>query len=405
MPRTVPTKRVLAIVYTYIPDDPRVSAQARTAVEGGYAVDGMGIALYNGHSGIQTQDGVHVTTVPVVHQLSQVAPNLAYVLRGRVPERPVAPEAPLPSNALSLLFFYLWVLRLGLFRRYDLIHAHEHQAMPVAAVLATLKGCAWVYDAHEHVPGNRRTFTTRKARLAVRTEAALLRRASAVITVGERLARDLRERGAQSTVIIGNWKARDRFEVTEAQLAEKRAAYGLDSFRLVVAYFGVLNEERQVDVLLDAMPHAPDVALLLAGRGDLRERAVACAQEQSNIIWLDWLNLEDVPLHTMLADVVYACLKEVSGNPEYMAPNKLFDAFVAGKALIARRGLGEIGAILETVPAAVLLDEVTRQSLLDAFDRLKDPAVLGDLQANAREAAEVYNWDVARERLYALYAD
>lgn len=397
-------KRLLSLVYTYIPDDPRVIGQARTAAAAGYRVDAIGIALYNGRAGYQTIDSVNIITVPVAHKLKHVLPNVWWLVRGKVPEQPVSPDAPLPSSALSLLFFFLWILRLTLFKRCDIIHAHEHQTMPIAWLQATFKRCRWVYDAHEHVPGNRRIISTVKARIAVRTERFFLRRADAVVTVGERLAQDLRQRGARRVVIIGNWKETARFTADEAVLAEKRAEHALERYKLVVSYFGVLNEERQTDVLLEAVTQTPDVALLLSGRGALYEQAKALAAQHDNMIWLDWLPYEQVPLYTLLCDVVYACLKEVSGNPEYMAPNKLFDAFAAGKALIARRGLGEIGVILEQEGAAILLDEVTAETVCGAFEQLMQPECLQALQANARAASLRYNWDVARERLLALYS-
>jgi glycosyltransferase involved in cell wall biosynthesis len=172
---------------------------------------------------------------------------------------------------------------------------------------------------------------------------------------------------------------------------------------LIVVYFGVLNHERQVDVLVEAIAQAPDIGLLIAGRGDLHDAVVQQAAAYDNIIWLDWIAYEQVPIYTMLGDVVYACLKEVSGNPEYMAPNKLFDAFAAGKAIIATEGIGEMSEILQQYPAGIMLPEVDADSLLTALNSLKNRDTLQQLQANARLGYEEYNWLVAEGRLKELY--
>lgn len=398
--------RILMFVYTYIPDDPRVITEARTAVKLGYEVTAIGAAFSNGISGTTTIDHINITTVPIVNSLKKALLGVVHLLRGRVPQETTPPPVPAKSNALSILFFYLWILRLSLFQKVDFIHAHEHQAMPIGWLLATLKRVHWVYDAHEHVPENRSDFQTFKARMAVRTEAFFLKRADAVITVGQRLANDLTQRGVKRVVIIGNWKPLERFVPADTDVETRRTQYDLARFGLVVSFFGVLNRERQVDVLIEAIKMSPEVGLLIAGKGELRDMVIDAAEHHDNIIWLDWLPYDLVPAHVLLSDVIYGCLDADEGNARYMAPNKLFDAFAAGKAMIVRRGVGEIGQILEDENAAILLDVVTPQTVSDAFKRLKDdPTLLESLQSNARNAGQTYNWDTAEHRLQALYAD
>jgi glycosyltransferase involved in cell wall biosynthesis len=87
-----------------------------------------------------------------------------------------------------------------------------------------------------------------------------------------------------------------------------------------------------------------------------------------------------------------------------LSPNKLYEAFAAGKALIARRGTGDTSAILEKIPAGILLDDVTPDTLQEAFSRLQDQETLKEMQQAAWQARGIYNWAAAEKHLHALYA-
>lgn len=399
-------KKVLMMVYGFVPDDPRVITEARTITQLGYRVDAIGTGFPNGYSGDYSRDNIQITIIPIINKPSHIPRGILQLIKGKAPQQ-TQPINPLPaSNVISLIFFFLWILRLALFRHYDLIHAHEHQTMPIGWLLATLKRIPWVYDAHEHVPENRAHFKTFKARMAVRTESFFLKRANTVITVGNRLAADLKDRGVKQVVIIGNWKPLEKYDITADQLKTKHLDYQLQRFQLIVSFFGVLNEERQVNILIESIKQLPHIGLLIAGKGELRELVINASQAHDNIIWLDWLPYDQVPLHIMLSDVIYGCLYAEEGNARYMAPNKLFDAFAAGKAMLAKSGIGEIGQILEDENAAILLDEVTPQTVSNALQQLTDNQdLLHQLQGNALAASKKYNWGVAETRLMELYSN
>jgi glycosyltransferase involved in cell wall biosynthesis len=240
----------------------------------------------------------------------------------------------------------------------------------------------------------------------------LLLMPAAVFRVGEGLARWLRAGGARDVTVVGNWKRLDAYRPEPARVDAERRRLGLEGARLVVSYFGVLDPTREIEPLLEAVGRSPEVVLLIAGRGIIRERVMAAAQQWPNIRWLNWVPLADLPLYVQLCDAVYCCLSVDRhlhtqlgpGNNDYSAPNKLFEAFAAGKAVIARRGLGEMGEILEQVRAGVLLDAVTPATLEAAFLRLQDQNELASLQREARRACARFDWSEAEARLRELYS-
>lgn len=392
--------RVLTVSYSCIKDDPRVMTEGRILASLGYRVSVVGVAL-GARPMRSTVDGMKVTVTPLVSGYAPraIAGAVWALLRGKVD---AGSAQPLKSTYLSLLFFNLWVLRLGFATRPQIIHCQEHQPLPSAWLLARLLRVRLVYDSHENTSLNRAGVGFKGA-ITIRFERLILPRVDAVITVGERLARSLRERGARRVVVVGNWKRHVDFVIDGEVLARLRSELGLPEDALVVAYIGALDPTRDVEPLLAAVGRMPEVHLVIAGRGALEPAVAAAADASPNIHWLGWLPLEKVPTYTQLSDVIYCCMNPSLRQLEFQMPNKVFDAFVARKAVIARSNTGEMSELLARYPAGIELDEVTPETIQAAFERLKDPAVLRSLQAQAEAGGREYNSTTAEGRLRDLF--
>lgn len=387
-------KHILMFVNNPARDDPRVMPEAISLVRAGYAVTVIGLALTPGLPTRSVMDGVNILLAPMG--------TPAGLLRGD----PGETTTGLPKrrmHGLSMLLSYLWVLRLALTVRADAVHSHDVVMLPVGWLYARLRRIPLVYDSHEN-----HDFITGalRRRIFPRLERLLIRNADAVITVGERLAKALCERGAKRVVIIGNWKRLEDFEVDPAQVQRLREALKLNESRLTIAYIGTLAPNRKIRTLLEAVEQSPEVSLLIGGRGSEEAAVRAAAARTPRIHWLGWVSARDIPLYTYAADAVYCGLRSnETGQLYYAIANKLFEAFAAGRALIANRGVGEMGEMLERIPAAVLLDGITVENLKNAFAELQNPDRLKALQAVAFEARNDYNWSVGEARLKQLYAD
>jgi glycosyltransferase involved in cell wall biosynthesis len=396
------------LVNTFAYDDPRVIAEARTLRQAGFSVTIIGAAR-NTNRDVPTRGTHHdipIILTPVVktYHVKEILTAFWKWLRGSLED--TAPAAKFhKTNVISLLFFNLWGWRLARPLHPDVIHCHDFSPLPVAWLLAAMRHIPLIYDAHESAPD---MYTGTKARLVKRAEELFLRRAAHTITVGNRLAQSLVMRGAKNITVIGNWKSRADFQTEAQQLEMECARLGLVQYNLVIAYLGTLSPSREILPLLEAVADTPDVALLIGGSGPLEEDVIRAAGEAANIFWLGWVNMLQLPLYTNLADVIYYCLANPTDpaaerNNYYSTPNKLFEAFAAGKALIALRGVGEIGDILENIRAAVILDEVTSDHLKVAFQELRNPEARQRLQQAAQQGGEQYNWQVAEKRLLELY--
>ena len=341
-------------------------------------------------------------------------------------------------QALYFLAFWWRVFWRLLGARADVIHCHDFDTLPVGWLAAALKGCRLVYDAHESyadmLGGNVAGWIRRTVAWV---ERLLIGRADAVLTVGELLEADLRRRGARRTWVVGNWKPLDAFALDPAAVAaERRALVGgvpstvggvsprrdtrdgdipptimrdgdvpPTSARLVVATIGWLNADRGIEPLLDAVEGLDDVVLVVGGDGTLAPRVREAAARCPRIRYLGFVDPARVPLYTCVADVVYHGLDATNPNARYGAPNKLFEALAAGKAVVCN-DCGELGRIVREEGCGVVADALTAEALARAFCELLEPGRLAECQARAgRAGRERYNWAMAERRLLGLYGD
>ncbi len=405
--------RILKLVNTSIRDDPRVINEGKSLIKLGYFITTIGVAR-DANAGIHVRDNIEnmqTILVPMVttSSLPRLLKELWRLLRGNLGTKTEPPTSRM-SNFISFVFFNLWLLRAAIYLPVDVVHCHDILPLPAAWILARWHRAKFVYDARESVPG---LYVGLKGRAMTTIEQFLLVKADAVITVGDRLAESLRKRGAKNVIVIGNWKRLEEYTISADQLVLERKRLGLDQAACIISYLGALDPTREIMPLIEAIANSPSTILLIGGRGMIKEDVRIAAEKLPNIRWLDWVPLADVALYTHLSTAVYYCLNFDQNaqtslsidNNFYSTPNKLFDAFAAGKAIIARKGIGEIGEILERIPAGILLDEVTPQSLQAAFEELRDPQRLQSLQLGALQGRQLYNWQVAEERLQKLYAD
>lgn len=361
--------------------DPRVANEARSLVAAGYRVTLLAWDRESERPPIEWWQGVRV---------ERFGPRSRHHL-GSV-------------QALYLVIFWWRIFWRLLEMQADAIHCHDFDTLPVGFAAAALKGCRLVYDAHESyadmLSGNVAPWIKRAVAWV---ERLLIGRADAVLTVGELLAADLRRRGARRTWVVGNWKRLDEFAFAPGVLAARRREVAPEG-RLLVAYIGWLNVDRGIAPLLEAVEAVDGVALLVGGDGPAAPDVRAAAARCPRIRYLGFVDPGQVPLYTSMADAVYHGLDTTNRNARFSAPNKLFEALAAGRAVVCN-DCGELGRIVRQESCGVVVAELAPRALEGALRELLEPGRLAQCQARAQAAGrERYHWAAAERALLDLYA-
>ena len=173
--------------------------------------------------------------------------------------------------------------------------------------------------------------------------------------------------------------------------------------RLVVSYIGGLNQDREIELLTRAVRNCPRVFLIVAGKGDQQDKVTRLMQKMTNGIYLGWIPPTDVPQYVALSDVVYYGLRAENPNNQFSAPNALFTALAAGRAVLTT-SIGEIAQIVREEECGIVLDVLSGQAIESALERLEDQTFLRQCKQNALSAGQTrYNSSNAQRVLLDIY--
>jgi glycosyltransferase involved in cell wall biosynthesis len=211
--------------------------------------------------------------------------------------------------------------------------------------------------------------------------------------------------GSKKVVVIGNWKDPKNYYFEKEFLEKRRKELNIGN-RLVVTYIGALSSERYVLPLIEAIAERQNFFLILGGSG-IQEGAIRAAiANNDNVYFPGYIHPNDVPLYTAISDIIYYGHQIDHPYGPFNAPNKLYEALAAGKAILASDIGGELSSVVKSVNCGLLLSELTSKFIGYAIDILASDTVRIPMQERALQAGlQVYNQEIAQQRLLDAYAD
>lgn len=312
------------------------------------------------------------------------------------------------GRGATQVFFYAWVyaklLWLGLLRKFDAVHCHDLDTLPLGFILGKLKRKPIIYDAHESFPDMLEGSVPAAMQRALRLfENFLIRRIDLLITVGEKLRRHFEERGAKFSVVVGNWKRLGDFRRTPAEIAAVRNRVGVPNGALLVACITQLLPDRKLEELLQAVEEEPDVFVAIGGKGVLEARVREAAALNPRVLFLGFISGKQIADLTCAADVIYYGFDPENPNARFSAPNKLYEALAAGKPLITG-DFGEIAEVVRREGCGVVLPRYGAAEIRQALSILEDARIREAMGSAASRAGATLSWEKGEETLGREYA-
>jgi len=362
--------------------DPRVYAEVRALSENGYDVTVVAWDRTCAQPETEDRDGIHIRRVRVRATFGQGTRQL-----------------------LPFLAFWRQAIAALSQEKVDVVHCHDLDTLFAGWVVARRQCAGLVYDAHECYPA---MFAVHGSplisRLLETVDRGLSRQVDVVITVGQRLAARFRAMTPKPVFVVGNWKNSHAYQIDAEHIRAVAKRLGIGD-RLVVSYIGGINQGRVFPPLIAAAKNRPRVFLIIAGDGSQRQAVTRLMEEMNNGVYLGQVPLADVPQYVALSDVVYYGLNASSPNNQFSAPNALFAALAAGKAVLTT-SVGEIAQIVREEDCGIVLDTPSAQTIESALERLENRAFLHQCKQNATHAGQAkYNWGNAQRVLLGIYKD
>lgn len=313
---------------------------------------------YNGWHKIENVDGVNIKR-----------------LRHYIPGRPT-----LFRRILMELTFGLRVVAAG-WDRPDVIVLVSPALIStgLAAVRARLThrstpSLIWVQDLYSRGVVETSMATGRFARLAVRLEAGILRRADGVVAIHERFRAYITDTLAVSgreVRVIRNWTHLPPAPTTGQQ--DLRDKLGWKRNETIVLHAGNMGKKQGLENVVAAARLAQagnsPVRFVLMGDGNRRRPLELAAAGLRNLSFVD--SLPDIEFQTALTAADILLVNELPGVKEMSVPSKLTSYFNAGIPVLAATDSGSVTAEeIASAAAGVRVDAGNPAALVAAAEAL-----------------------------------
>ena len=378
-PATASRKRVLMLLTNAFEPDPRVHQEAKSLVENGYDVTLLCWDRDCKFPPEEVIDGIEIERIYVRSTHGRGSTQVPF-----------------------LLLFWLKTYGRVISKDFDIVHCHDFDTLPLGYLVAKRKKAKLIYDAHESYVDMLGNLPWLLRRAIYRAENVFLKRIDLLITVGEMLRKAFEKRGVRCSCVVGNWKDPSKFKFPPEFLEEEKQRLHISNDQLVISFVANLGKERQLMQLIEAVKDIPRVTLVVGGDGPSRRVVQEASRRYSNIIYLGYVHPSKVPLYTAICDMIYYGFDPSNPNSKFSAPNKLFEALAAGKAVLTG-DFGEIGRIVKETGCGMIVNNYSIMEIKKTFASLK-AETLDQLKENAyRHALSKYNWENASLVLLSQY--
>jgi colanic acid biosynthesis glycosyl transferase WcaI len=236
----------------------------------------------------------------------------------------------------------------------------------------------------------------------------LLRRATAVVALGETMTRRLVERKSVDfgkIAVIHNWADREVVQPEPKKNPYAEAHCLADRF--VVLHSGNLGLSQGFETLLEAarlLQHLPDLVVVFQGDGVMRETLTTQARvlKIENVRFLPYIPKDSLRYAFAAADIQVITLRR--GLAGYIVPSKLYGILASGRPYVAAvEEESEVALLTEQYDAGLVVAPGDPHALANAVHRLyDDPGLRERLGTNGHRASAFHDRPVAVTQYHRL---
>jgi 1,2-diacylglycerol 3-alpha-glucosyltransferase len=325
----------------------------------------------------------------------------------RIVRIPSVPFAFQPEIRLASLYSQQ-AYRLARRAKLDIVHGHDPFAIGLFGFgVAKRFRLPYVHTYHtlypEYVHYVWETKFTRA--MAKRLSRDFCDQCDLVLAPSTKIQKALADWGVTAPVItLPTGVDAGRFAATDPKSAASlRTRFGIPEGDRVLIFVGRLGLEKNIDLLIDAMPHikTPGARLLLIGNGPYRadlDRHIARLGIGDRVTFTGYLQRDDVAAAYAASDIFFfASTSETQGLV-------VAEAMASGLPVVAVDDLAVADAVADGVNGLLVPERA--EDLAAAVDRvLGDPELRARMSAESLVRAEALCIDRMAERLAGVYED
>ncbi len=173
-------------------------------------------------------------------------------------------------------------------------------------------------------------------------------------------------------------------------------------FEKVIAYLGVLNQGRGLEIAIEVMKERLDYTLLILGEGDHSDILRKQAEGLDNVEFLGLVPPNQIFKILARADIGLNILSANSLNYKLSLANKFFDYLHAELPSI-NMNYPEYNHILSTHSVGIKIDSYSKEALIVGLDQISEVNTYRLLKTNCRKYKHLYDWKHEEQKLLRLY--
>lgn len=281
---------------------------------------------------------------------------------------------------------------------FDLIHANDLNALPIAVESTKQKSTKVLFDAHEYSPGQRTDTWLGNVRssYAAHLLASYAQSVDQIVTVSEGLANLYTKIFDKEPVVVRNIPYKGISPPSPVA-----------SDRIDLVHHGNAVPGRGLEQLIQAMAHVDarfHLNLMLIDKNpgySTHLRNLAEDINSRHIHFLDPVSPQQIVQRLNTFDIGVVVIRPSNLNYLYTLPNKFFD-FIAAPLATMVGPLPDMAAIVEHYKIGVIVPGYEAEDIAAALNSLS-PQDISNFKQNAWAAADVLNAEVELEKLQSVY--
>jgi glycosyltransferase involved in cell wall biosynthesis len=378
-------------------NDPRVARHAETLGNQGFSVTVVCPLTQ------RTKSREARNTYEIIRVRSGVFDHLAEVSNRRKRQiKSSQNNGPAIVLRIILALIRISALQLKLLRSAQKIHADVYCSNDLDTLLIGVICAGFerklVYDSHELWTDMLIGVPPFIKAVLRQIEKHLIRRADAVMTVNEYIAKELKSRYAfDRTVHVV-------YSYPILPVGKKIGPRRTDPVKKVL-YQGRYSPERGLENLVRASEYLlPDVELVLRGYGEIEKDLRRLASSHENVHFETPVKMEDLVEAAQNADVGVVSYMPTNLCNYLASPNKLFEYIHAGLA-IAASDMPFLRKIVQEDGIGILFDPRNPRNIAEALNTITRPAELERCKNNVALASGKYTWGSESGKLVHMYRE